>query len=492
MNTKANSKQITHATLWTALEFALGTGLSILFIPILARLLTPEDFGTFALLAIFVGLATALVESGFGLALIQKQDATDDEKSTVYWIGLGTATIIALGLAGAAPLISGFFRLPVLVPLTQIIAATVWISGFGVVHRALLIKRLGFRQLTTINISAVFVSGIISVGLASAGFGVYSLAWQGFVAALLRSSMLRKMDGWQPRLVFSTASAKRLFGFGGYLLASNIIYVIYSKSYTLLIGKFFGMAELGYFNRAESTSQMVTGLVVQPISRVAFPAFSQMQGDLVRMRNGLVDAVRISMLFNAITMFMLAAMAKPFVLTLLGPQWEHSVPLLQVLCLATLLLPLQMLNLQALMALGRSDLFFWLEVIKKSSGVGILIVMSHYGVIGIAWGIVFAEFFSFIINSWYSGKYLSYGPVRQLIQIIPPLAIGLTGALAARLAMYASAFDSQLFQLLIGVGAAAATIAALVGLAWLLNYDLTGHLSQPRGEAATDKPGAAG
>lgn len=483
-------QSISIATLWTTLDFVLGRGLNILFIALLARLLTPHDFGTFALLAIFLGVSTALIESGFGLALIQRQDTTDDDKCTVFWISLAVATIIALVLVAAAPAIAGFFDIDVLVQLTYVMALTVWVSGFGIVQRALLVKRLAFRQLTVVNLSALLISSSLAVYLAVSGLGVFTLAWQGFLSALVTSVLLWLLNGWRPRLFFSLSSAKRLFGFGGFMLASKLVDVIYSKTYTLLIGKFYGTVELGQFNRAESTAQTVTGLVVHPISQIAFPAFSNLDGDRARMRAGLQRAVRVGTLFNAVAMFTLAATAKPFVLTLLGPQWEPSVPILQVLCLSSVMMPLHVLNLQALMALGRSDQFFVLEVVKKVIGVAILVFASRYGAMGIAWGLVVAGFIAFIINAWYSGIHLDYGPLRQAGQILPSFAFGLISASAAYLALVVTDIQSSFLQLLMGIGASTTTSVAILALAWILGHDPTGLLYLIRNKRITKHNGA--
>lgn len=419
-------------------------------------------------------MATALIESGFGLALIQKQDASDDDNSTVFWISLGTATLIAVSLAAAAPRIAAFFELDVLVRLTYIMAATVWISGFGIVQRALLVKRLAFRQITIVTLSSLIVSSAIAVGLARAGFGVHALAWQGLASAFLTSSLLWLLSDWRPKLGFSATSARQLFGFGGYLLAAKLLDVIYSKAYTLLIGKLFGTAELGQFNRAESISLLVTGLVTHPISQVAFPSFSRMRGDRDLIRNGLQKAVRLSMLLNAAAMFTLAALAEPFVLTILGPQWRPSAPLLQVLSLVALLRPLQVLNLQALMAMGRSDIFFLLELIKKGIGIGILVIAAPYGAMGIAWGLAIASFVFFAINAWYSGIHLQFGPFRQAAEVVPSLAFGFVAAVASHVSMSASTMQSPALLLLIGIAASATTCIAILGIAWLLGFDPSG------------------
>lgn len=240
MASTSSSQAVSTATLWTTLEFVLARALNVLFIAILARLLTPEDFGTFALLAIFLGAATALIEGGFGLALIQNQKTTEDDNSTVFWISLVTATVFALILAATSPFIATFFDLSVLEPLTQIMAITVFISGMGIVQRALLVKRMAFKKLAVINVSALVISSIVAVLLARSGFGVFSLAWQGLASALVTLALVWTSDRWMPAFVFSWSSAKRLFAFGGYMLASTLLEVIYSKAYTLLIGKFYG------------------------------------------------------------------------------------------------------------------------------------------------------------------------------------------------------------------------------------------------------------
>lgn len=465
----------------------MSSALNVVFVAILARLLTPGDFGAFALLTIFLGVATALIESGFGLALIQRKDTTDEDKSTVFWISLGAATVIAFVLVGSAPLIARFFQLDVLIPLTYILAATVWVSAFGIVERALMVKRMAFKQLTIVKLSALIVSSSLATLLAKSGFGVFSLAWQGFASAALTSILLWALSGWRPKLVFRVSSARRLFAFGGYLLASRLLDVIYSKTYTLLIGKFFGTVELGYFNRAESTSQLVSGLVSYPISQVAFPAFSKMDGDPDRIRRGLQGAVRLSIMFNSVAMLTLVAAAEPFVLAILGPQWGSSIPFLQVLALGALLMPLHVLNLHALMAIGRSDLFFLLEVIKKAIGVAVLILASHWGTIGIAWGLVVAGLISFLINAWYSGIHLNYGPIRQTGEIVPSLAFGAAAAFAAHLAMAASGFQSALILLIVGSGTAAAVSITILALAWSIGYDLTGLLVRARPSQTIDK-----
>lgn len=462
------------ATLWTILEFVISRALNIVFIAVLARLLTPEDFGTVALLAIFLGISSALIESGFGLALIQKQDITDEDISTAFWISFGAATGIALVLVFMAPAIALFFDLGVLVQLTYIMALTIWVSGFGIVSRALLVKKLAFRKLALINVFALLISGSSSIYLAMSGLGVFTLAWQAFISALSISILFWILNDWRPKFFYSNYSAGRLFKFGGYMLASRLLDVIYTRGYTILIGKSYGVVELGQFNRAESIAHLATGLVAHPISQVAFPSFAKMNGDRALIRSGLKGAVRASMLINAVAMFSLAATARPFVLTLLGSQWESAVPILQVLCLSFVLMPMHILNLQALMALGRSDLFLLLELAKKIIGVAIIVYALRFGVMGIAWSFVIAGFIGFIINAWYSGILLNYGPLRQLNHVGPAFVVGSLAGGAAHLATEVITIQTPAFQLLIGLSSAAVAFVFLVGLSWTVRRDVIG------------------
>lgn len=413
---------ISSATLWSALDVALGQGLRFAITVVLARLLTPDEFGTIALLALFVGIAGVFVDSGLGLALIQRQDITNDDESTVFWFNVASATAVAALLALAAPAISAFFDKPILVPLTRVLAANIVVGAFGMVHRSLFTKQLAFKPLMVVGAVSTVVSGVAAIVCAFAGYGVWSLAWQTLVAGLISTLMLWILSPWRPRLVFRMSSARRLFGFGGYMLASALLEIVYSRAYTMLIGKFHGTADLGQFSRAESTAALPTTLFTSTIARVAFPALSTMSHDPVRVREAMRIGLQTAMLINAPAMLGLAAVADPFIVTVYGEAWRPAVPILQILCLGGVLMPLHVLNLQVLMALGRSDLFFRLEVIKKVVGVPILIGASLLGVTGLAWGIVLAGAVALVINTSQTSRLVGYGIWGQLRDVAPAIA----------------------------------------------------------------------
>jgi teichuronic acid exporter len=413
------------AVIWSGADIVLRQGLQLGISIALARMLSPETFGTIALLYLFTGLAGALFNGGFPSALIQSQDVTIIDESTVFWFNLGMGVIAALGLLAMAPLIAHFYALPILEPLTALMALNVVMGAVGSIQQTLLAKKLDFRKQMQIGVVASACSGGLAVFLAWRGFGVWSLAFQTTAAALITTTLLWMLNPWRPRWVFSSASAKRLFGFGGYMLAANLLDIAYERIYTLLIGKFYGVGELGFYSRADSLKQMPTGVITDIVSRVMFPLSSVAKNNKAQLVRGVQLAVRGTMLINAPMMIGLAAVAEPLVATLLGVKWLPAVPVLQVLCLGAVVRPLHVINMNVLNAQGHSQLFFRLEVVKKLIGGAILVVGSFYGMMGIAWAQSIFNVAIFVINSYFTGKYLDYGPMAQLRDFGPTIAVAL-------------------------------------------------------------------
>ena len=422
-------KKAITATLWSGADIFLRQGLQFIIAVVLARLLSPEEFGTIALLYLFAGLAGAFVDSGFSAALIQSQDVTHTDESTVFWFNLGTGALMASGLWLLAPWFADFYRMPILIPLTGILALNLFVSALGSVHSTLLTKRLNFKTPMKIGAIATTVSGAAGILMAWKGYGVWALAVQTLVSTILTTLLLWAFNTWRPALAFSLASARRLFGFGGYLLMSSLLDIAYSRIYTLLIGKLYGVRELGFYNRADSTKQMPVGVLTGILSRVALPIFSTASGDKEKLRRGVRHALRGMMLVNVPMMLGVMATAEPLVNALFGGQWLPSVPPLQVLALAGLLWPLHVINLNVLMAQGHSRLFFKLEVVKKLVGTGLLLIGAAYGVMGIAWSQVAFGVLAFGINAHYTRLHLNYSAWQQIQDFLPVVLISVFMAL---------------------------------------------------------------
>ncbi len=412
-----------NAVAWSTADGFLRQGLQFVVSVMLARLLGPREFGTIALLAIFTGIGTVLLDGGFSAALIQRQDVNRVDESTVFWFNLCIGAAVALLLWALGPVIAAFYSEPILVPLMAIMALNVFLGSIGAIHATLLAKELDFRTLMKVGSVANLVSGGVAIWMALVGFGVWALAMQAVVMTGVSALLLWSLHRWRPLVAFSPASVRKLFGFGGYHFASSMMEIVYSRLYTLLIGRFYDVRELGLYNNADTTKQMPCSFFTSILMRVAFPMFSAASHDKAILRRGLQVAARGMMLLNVPMMLGMAAVAEPLVLTLFGQKWLEMVPVFRVLCLAGVLWPLQVMNLQVLMAQGHSRLMFRLEVTKKSIGLVLLVAGAFHGIMGIAWSQVLSSTLSFVVNAHYSRRLLDYGAADQTRDFMPILGV---------------------------------------------------------------------
>ena len=407
------------ATAWSGADILLRNGIQFVVSVVLARLLVPEDFGIVAMLYLFTGIAGAFVDSGFSAALIRQQDTTHIDESTVFWFNLAIGCVFAILLVISAHTIATFFGHAILVPLTWVMAANVFVTALSSIHVTLLTKRLEFRSQMKIGVVATVLSGVVAIWMASAGFGLWALAAQTLLATICTTIMLWWISDWRPGWVFSLVSARRLFGFGSYLLGASLLDIFYNRLYSVLIGKQFGARDLGFYNRADGTKQLPVGVLTGILSRVALPVFATVSGDPDKLRRGVRMSLKGMMLINVPMMLGLAAVADVLVITLLGEQWLPAAPILQVLCLAGVFWPLHVINLNVLLAQGYSHLFFRLEVVKKVLGISLLLLGTLFGLMGIAWSTVLFGALAFLINAHYTKQFLDYGAYRQLKDFLP-------------------------------------------------------------------------
>lgn len=422
------------ATAWSSADIVVRQGLQFLVILVLARIISPEEFGVVAVLALFMGLASVMVDGGLSTALIQRQDIDHTDESTVFWFN----SIVGLLLAGLLALLAGpiaaYFDRPVLRGLTVVAAATVFLSALGAVHTALLIKRLDFRTQLKAGVAATVCTGVVSIAMAMNGFGVWALAAQMLGMAATSTLFLWLLHRWRPLFAFSTQSARKLFGFGGYVLAANLLDTLYTRAYSLLIGRYIGIRELGYYARADHTKQLPVSLLTGILGRVALPLFSEAAHDPAKLRRGMQVSVRGLMLVNLPLMLGLAAVAEPLILMLFGEVWRDTIVPFQILCLAALLWPLHMININSLMAQGQARLVLRLEIPKKLLGVALLIAGMFFGIEGIAWSQVLFSCLAFIINGYYSGRLLDYGVSSQFRDFWPAFILAVAMALLVAIA----------------------------------------------------------
>lgn len=411
------------AVIWSGLDIIIRQGIGFVTSIILARLLVPEDFGTLALLALFLGVANLFVNAGFSLALIQQQDTTHIDESTVFWLNIVAALSMTFVLFAIAPWVADFFALPILIPLTMLMACSILISAMGSIHGTLLTKQLDFKALMKVGIISSIISGCAGTYMAWADYGVWALAGQSLVGTIVATALLWFFSPWRPLLRFSRNSFKRLFSFSGWIFASSMLDTIYQRGTSLLIGKLYGVYDLGIYNRADSAQQFPSNVLSGVLSRVAFPLFSSVNHDEEKLRRGVRMSVRSMMLISVPSMLGLAVLAEPFISVVFGTQWLPAAPIFQVLCLGGLFYPLNVINMNVLQAQRHGMLFFKLEITRKSFGVVLLIMGSFFGVMGIAWSRVIHGIIGLVINTHYTRKHLGYGFIEQIQDCIPSIIL---------------------------------------------------------------------
>lgn len=422
------------ATIWSGADMIFRQGIGFAVALVLARLLGPEEFGTIALMYLFTGIASIFVDSGFSAALIRAQDATHADESTVFWFNLLAGAVVGMLLWQSGTLIADFYQTPELVPLAAAMGLNVLLSAFGSIHGTLLTKKLDFRTQMRAGVAGATISGAVAIAMAMYGFGVWALAVQILVATGSTTALLWILHPWRPALTFSPASARRLFGFGGYMLAAGFLNVVYERMYSLLIGRMFGARELGFYDRAHNTQQLPAAFLANILARVAYPVFSAVSHDRDKLRSGVRLAVRGIMLINLPLMFWLASAAEPAIVTLFGEQWRPAAPMLAVLCLGGALWPLHVINLHVLMAQGHSKLVLKVQFVKQFLGLGFLAIGALFGVMGIAWSTVAFGIAAFLVNAHYTERHLAYGAIAQVRDFGPTLAVALLMAAGVHVA----------------------------------------------------------
>jgi teichuronic acid exporter len=408
---------------WSFLERVGQQGISFFIGIILARLLLPEQFGLVGMLSLFIEIARAFVDSGFGAALIQRKKATDADVCSIFYFNL-LVGLLAMGLLCLlAPWAADFYQQPILTPLMRVLSVTLVINSFAGVHTALLSKRIDFKTQLKVSVAATLLSGVIGITLAVRGFGVWSLAAQYISNSLFRTTFLWALNTWRPKLIFRFAALREMFGFGSKLLASGLINTMFENIYLVVIGRLFSASHLGLYVGARRVQNMATANITGVVTQVAFPVFSTLQDDPVRLKRSMRKAMVMLALVNFPIMAGLTLVARPVICLLMTEKWAAAVPWLQLLCLAGLLYPFQALHLNVLMARGRSDLFFRLEVIKKILIVMLIALTYRWGVTGMLWGQVAMSVLGYYINSYYTTRLIGYRLGEQFADLAPYAAV---------------------------------------------------------------------
>lgn len=441
-------------TVWSSIERFSVQGIMFVVMIIMARILTPADYGLVGMLTIFIAISQTLVDSGFSNALIRKQDRTETDNSTVFYFNIAVAALLYLILALCAPLIADFYNEPQLTELTRVIGLSIVISSFTGVQRALLTVDIDFRTQAKASLTAAVVSGAVGIATAYGGLGVWAIVWFQLTNQAVNCLLLWLLSKWRPRLLYSWRSFRELFTFGSKLAASGLLDTLYNNIYLLVIGKVFKASDLGYYTRAQQFASFPSSNLTGIFQRVTFPVLCTIQDDDERLRSVYRRFLRLSAFVVFPLMVGLAVVANPLVLLLLKEQWIFAATLLSILCFSMMWYPIHAINLNLLMVKGRSDLFLKLEIIKKLIGVGILCITVPLGLIPMTVGSIVICILCLAVNTHYTGRLIHVGFWMQMRDICPSLLYSLTmGAVVWLITML---FNSPWLQLIVGVLSGAA------------------------------------
>lgn len=416
---------------WSAIDNISSYAVTFLVGLVLARLLTPDDYGLIGIIAIFTAFCQCFINAGFTSALIRKKDATEDDYCTVFVCNLSMSILLYIVLFFSAPLIASFFHRNELIALIRVETTAMIITSFAIVQRTRLSRKIDFKSQTIITIISAIIRSAVGLIMAFTGFGVWSIVWQSISGAISTTLLLCYYNRWMPRFRFSKSSFKELFGFGSKLLVSDIITTLWNQCYSVVIGRIYLPATLGQYSRAKMFDGLLSSNMTIVVQRVTFPVLSKMQDDISRLKEGYRRVIRATMLVSFLGSIMMAAVAKPMIIVLVGTQWIEASYFLQIILFSTMLFPLHSINLNALLVLGRSDLFLKLEIYKKT----ILVIPIVLGIfIDIYWMLissVITGIICYYINAYYSGKLLNYTFKDQVNDILPSFLISLAGAVSA-------------------------------------------------------------
>lgn len=453
MSDSLRSKTIKGAG-WSFIENISNQGIAFLIGIVLARLLSPTEYGLIGIITIFTALFDTIVDSGFTNALIRKHDADDKDFNTVFVSNLLISIALGLLLFFCAPLISEFFKQPELTPLTRAMSCIIIINALCIVQRVMLTKRLDFKKLTKISVAATTISGVVGILMAFYGYGVWSLVMQQIVSRVMQMTLLFVFNRWKPSLTFSRGSFKELFGFSWKILVSSIINNIWKQVYTIVIGKCYTVDTLGLYSRARHMSELPSVNLTNVVQRVSFPALSNIHDDNQRQKQAYIKVIKLTMYVTFACMLGMAACAKSLIMVLIGEQWLPCVPYLQIICFQMMLYPLHAINLNMLQIKGRSDLFLIIEIVKKIIGVIPILLGVFVGIYWMLFSSVIIGFFDYWINSYYSGRLINYSFGEQVKDILPSFFVSSTMSVVVFGMSYVHVSEYILLplQFIVGIG----------------------------------------
>lgn len=411
---------------WSSVERFSIQGIHFLVTLVLARILTPKDFGLIGMLTVFIALAQSLIDSGFSLALIRKQDRTDTDNSSVFYFNIVTSIFVYLLLYAVAPFVSVFFHEPQLTELMRVLCLVVIINSFAVIQRVIYTSAVNFKIQAKATTLAAIISGIIGIVMAIQGFGVWSLVFQQLSSAFFTTILLWYYSKWKPKFVFSWKSFKKLYLFGFNLMVVGIFETLYQNSYQIFIGRYFSAAQLGFFTQAKHIATLPSSNISGIIGRVTYPVMSKLQDDNRRLSDYYRKMARVLAFIVFPLMCGLAALSFQTVEILIGRKWQFAAVLLIPLSFSFMFYPVHAVNMNILQVKGLSKLYLQSELIKKVISIAFLVGTIPFGIVVMCYGRIVSSLLTLLINMFYTSKQVEISLFTLIKDLIPILTLSLS------------------------------------------------------------------
>lgn len=421
---------------WSFADSILGQGITFIVGLVLARLLSPEEYGLIGIVTIFTSILGGVVDSGFGTALIRKQDCTDDDYNTMFITNLTFSIVLYVGLFFSAEAIARFFERQQLVGLVRVLGFSLIIDALSIVQYTRLAKRIDFKTKTKASLISAILSGVVGIGMAFAGFGVWALVAQQLTRQTLYTICLWIFNKWIPRLHFNLRSLKYMWGFGWKLMVSGLLDSIWSQLYQTIVARFYTPSTLGQYSRANEYASIFSSNLNKVVGKVSYPVLSEIQDDKKRLIAAYRRIIKMTMFVTVICMISMGAVAEPMIYCLIGPQWHQAATFLPLICILMSMYPLNAINLNMLKVQGRSDIFLILEIVKKIIAIGPLCIGIFIGIYWMLVGSIIVGVIAFFLNTWYTGKSLGYTSWMQIKDIAPSYGIAIIIALGVFFVKY--------------------------------------------------------
>lgn len=410
---------------WTFFNNFANYGLQFIVSIILARLLSPEDYGITALPAIFITVAGTLVDCGFGSALVRKPTVTEKDLSTAFYYSISVGLVLYSALFFSSEWIAGFYKAPILSSVLKFTALSLLFGPIISVQGVQLTRKLDFKTPTKISVTCKITTGVVGIAMAYMGYGIWSLVIPNVVSSILNILLLYYYVRWLPHERWNKESFKYLWNYGNKMLASALLDTIYKNIYPLVIGKYYSTRDLGMYNRAYGYANLPSSNLTNVLQGVTFPVLSKVQDDTETLSRNYRKIICVTAFIVFPLMMMLSALARPLIIVMITAKWEPCIILLQIVCFSLMWYPVHSINLNLLMVKGRSDLFLRLEIYKKILGVIIMIIAIPRGLIFIVSASVAMSLMCLVLNTHYTGRFINAGFLTQMKDLFPALSLSI-------------------------------------------------------------------